>query len=340
MEQAELERVISSLPKKNQPSKNASFDLLPGGSDRKFIRIRDQDRTLILMLSNPEDKEFGNYINIQNFLFNKKLGVPEIYFHDETNRVLLMEDIGDSSVEYLATHVLKGEDVIKLYKGVIAFLVELQVEGFKGHEDCLPLKIRRYDSDMMRQETRYFCEYFLEKFCHIEDKKTRLLDKEFDLLAKNLADESPYFMHRDFQSQNIFVLGGKIRIVDFQSARQGLLAYDLAAILKDAYVVLKNDARQLLINYYLGYLDKIKGIKLDVTRFMSTFFLTALQRNMQALGAFAYLSMEKEKKRYIRFIPAGLKYLQEALAGDEGKKFSKLRKMLTEDVPKYVAGGK
>ncbi len=335
MEHEEINRAIKKLPKGSKPSKGADFELLPGGSDRKFVRISDQGKKAILMISDPIDKEFNNYLQIQQYLFSKSLGVPEIYFYDKACRILLMEDLGSHSVEYLAKEVLKSDDVIKMYKGIVVFLAELQIEGYKGYDRCQPIKDRRFDYDVLRWETSYFREYFLEKFCHIEPTRTKGLDKEFDYLAKGLVDEPLFFMHRDFQSQNIFIKEGKVRIVDFQGARQGLLAYDLAAILKDAYVVLKDDIRNLLIDYYLTYLEKIKGLKFERDKFYRRFYWAGLQRNMQALGAFAYLSMVKEKNRYIRYVPAGMKYLDDALVQDEGEKFPKLRKIV-EDAQKFL----
>ncbi|MEO0225777.1 MAG: hypothetical protein ABIL05_02370, partial [candidate division WOR-3 bacterium] len=56
----------------------------------------------------------------------------------------------------------------------------------------------------------------------------------------------------------------------------------------------------------------------------------------QALAAFAYLSTVKGKTRYIRYIPAGVRYLQEALSLDAGKQFARLKRVLEEDVQKFL----
>ncbi len=336
MKEDELVQIIETLPEKYRPSRDAKLERLPGGSDRRFVRINDQGQTMILLISDPVDKEFNYYIQIQQFLYKKGLGVPEIYYKDEGSRIILMEDVGDNSVEYLAREVLKGEEIAKLYKGVLIFLAELQIEGYRGYEDCPAIKERIFDYAMLRGETDYFKEYFLEKFCRIDSSRNRGVEKEFEFLARTLSKEPCYFMHRDFQSQNIFIKDGRVRIVDFQSARQGLLTYDLAAVLKDAYVVLSDDVRMMLVNYYLTYLEKIKGLKLDREKFQYLFYLTGLQRNMQALAAFAYLSTVKGKTRYIRYIPAGVRYLQEALSLDAGKQFARLKRVLEEDVQKFL----
>jgi hypothetical protein len=331
-------KVVGTLPKKFRPSRDSSFRIIPGGSDRKFVRISDHDKKMMLMISDPLDKEFTNYLQIHQYLNGKKLGVPEIYHADEACRTILMEDLGDHSVEYLVKGVLKGDDIMKLYKGVVVFLAELQVEGHKGFEACAPVRERKFDEATMRWETNYFREYFLEKFCRIEPARSRKLDKEFEHLARSLVDEPYYFLHRDFQSQNIFIKDGKVRIVDFQSARQGMLAYDLASILKDAYVVLKDDARKQLVDFYLNYLVKIKGVKIEPERFADVFTRAGLQRNMQALGAFAYLSTIKEKQRYIRYVPAGVKYLHDALTADKENRYPRLSEIVKQDVQEFLAG--
>ena len=85
------------------------------------------------------------------------------------------------------------------------------------------------------------------------------------------------------------------------------------SLLKDAYVVLEDRQREELLDFYLDMLMGVWGLALEREAFVRTFHLTGLQRNMQALGAFAYLSMDKGKTAFAAHIPAALSYLAAAL---------------------------
>ena len=131
--------------------------------------------------------------------------------------------------------------------------------------------------------------------------------------ADHAGRQPRYFMHRDFQSKNIHFLDGKVRIIDFQTATCGLVQYDLASLLKDPYAPLEPDERQELLGFYLKELSETWNRPLDVEPFTTMFHRAGLQRTMQALGAFAFLSMRKGKKKFEAYIPSGIANLREAL---------------------------
>ena len=95
------------------------------------------------------------------------------------------------------------------------------------------------------------------------------LDREFHLLADDLSHEPRYFMHRDFQSQNIYFKDGAVRYIDFQTATRGLLQYDAVSLLKDAYVVLQDSQREALLDFYLDMLIGVWGLALEREAFVA-----------------------------------------------------------------------
>jgi aminoglycoside/choline kinase family phosphotransferase len=103
-------------------------------------------------------------------------------------------------------------------------------------------------------------------------------------------------IHRDFQSENILMCGNEVRFVDFQGARLGPAGYDAASLLFDPYVPqLDDSASTRLFEYYLS--KTVTGISEEA------FYVCAVQRLMQALGAYGNLSIHKGKERYRRYIP-------------------------------------
>ena len=120
-------------------------------------------------------------------------------------------------------------------------------------------------------------------------------------------------MHRDFQSQNIILKNDKPYMLDFQGVRLGIAPYDLASLLHDCYIVLEDDVREMLISYYLDQRQIRLGIYQEREKFHSLYLRAALQRNMQALGAFSFLTLVKGKKQFESFIPIGIRYMKENL---------------------------
>jgi len=87
------------------------------------------------------------------------------------------------------------------------------------------------------------------------------------------------------------------------------------SLLKDAYVDIPKDLRKELEGYYYERLQEtgVKKLLFPREQFRKYAVVAGLQRNMQALGAFAFLSFFKGKKRYLDFIPGGMENLIEGI---------------------------
>ena len=145
-------------------------------------------------------------------------------------------------------------------------------------------------------------------------------------------------MHRDFQSRNLLVKEGALRVIDFQTAHRGPWAYDAASLLKDPYHLLDDGTRTAL----LGYLHErlVEGgaaVPSDRDAFRDAFTAAGIQRNMQALAAFARLGGRLGKERFIEFIPPCLGLLEDGL--DETGRFPAIGD-LVRVVRERIQGGK
>jgi len=312
-----LKKKIELFLKKNKVIISLNSDnfilLAGGGSDRCYYRILSNDSSLVLMVSPSDKKEVKAFVGVGTFLFHTGIGVPEIIDADEEGLMLLLEDMGDDSLYNILCHKKDEIDVLGYYKKVLLFLAEMQIRPSLGFAQCGYLKNRSFGYEQFRWETDYFKERFLKQFCGLPLPKEVLLEEEFNHLASCLDKEPKYFMHRDFQSQNIHFKNGRVKAIDFQTATKGLLQYDLASVMKDSYFVLEQKMRAELIAFYLDILCEKWGMKIDRKEFISTFHLAGMQRNMQALGAFAFLGLQKGKREFFKHIPAALVYLEEAL---------------------------
>ncbi|MFH1724915.1 MAG: phosphotransferase [Elusimicrobiota bacterium] len=293
----------------------ASAGLLAGqGSDRLFYRLTEAGRSAVLMVSPPGDPDFKRYIEIGRFLYRKGLGAPEIYEADPKGKSLVMEDLGDETLYAFARARKDKRSLAARYRKVVELLVALQTRTRRSLPECPSAARRTFDHRQLRWETDYFRKNFLEADMGVEQSEAASLAGEFDALARAVAKQPRRFMHRDFQSQNILLKDGRVRLVDFQGSRRGGFAYDLASLLKDAYVDLPRSLRDRLLEYYRAELAAHGGPALAKKDLERALLLAGLQRNMQALGAFSFLSRVKGKRRFRRFIPLCLRHLREGLA--------------------------
>jgi hypothetical protein len=115
-------------------------------------------------------------------------------------------------------------------------------------------------------------------------------------------------VHRDFQSQNIIIQNGQANLIDFQGMRPGLAEYDLASLLYDPYVELTEAERAELIAYYRGR-QLENGVTIDGDLDLRL-RLCAMQRLMQALGAYGFLGLVKGHKHFLQHIPNALRSLR------------------------------
>ncbi len=306
------------------------------GSDRFFFRLHENsDTSRIVMCASDDNADFERFIEIGNFLNSEKLGSAEIFCSNRENHTLIMEDLGDDTLYRLLKRCNSSAEVESLYRKVIEWLVNFQVAtyGQTGNTeteriDKQLLHLRLFDHDYLRWETDYFCENFLVDYCGLDVSELSSLNVEFDSLADESLSHPQVMIHRDFQSQNILFENCELRIVDFQGARIGHIAYDLMSLVNDPYADLSKDLRNSLISYYFELLRRTSLRKCctsgDEHSLVSA---AALQRNMQALGAFAFLSIHKEKREYEHFIPSGLRLLKEVVE-ESGNRFASLKKVL------------
>ncbi|HPZ09030.1 MAG TPA: phosphotransferase [Candidatus Eremiobacteraeota bacterium] len=278
------------------------LELHGGGSQRQYFRIQGEGKKFILCSS---EKEVEEQIEIGLFLGKNNIPVPNIYDYNKKDGLILFEDGGTLSLQNKINN-LKGkeEELLKIYKEVIDWLIKLQE---LNPQNCPSIKNRIFDHSYYRWETSYFLESCAGKVFNLEIQQKDSLIKEFDYLAETLSREETVIVHRDFQSQNIYIGEDRLYFLDFQSARLGVCQYDMASLSYDPYVCLPGDLRKDLLEYYITK----KHIK-NRHHFTDIFYKTSMQRLMQALGAYGFLGLVKGKKDFLKYIEPALKLLLDA----------------------------
>ena len=306
------------------------------GSDRQFYRLAVGELSLLAILpgaGQPQGMAEARaaYVIGQHF-FRCGAAVPRIYGLAEECGLILCEDLGDTKLHDLVLrHGAEAEEVEAYYRQALAALAHLQTETRHGFQPDWCWDTPRYDRALMlARESGYFRKALCEDFLGMSGLPQGL-DREFVFLAERAAQEpADFILHRDFQSRNLMVCEGKIRIIDFQGARLGPLGYDPASLLIDPYAGLSSDRQQALLGCYLDALAA--HIPLDRGRFLEGYYYMALQRNLQILGAFAFLSQNRGKEFFRQFIKPAAATLHQHLAAPQGRDFPCLRAVVEQAI--------
>jgi aminoglycoside/choline kinase family phosphotransferase len=282
-----------------------------GGSGRKFWRMHVGGQSLILVRYGEDRPENKQYVAIGRFLSNVGVRVPMVHFHDEREGLIVMEDAGDTDL--WSQREAPWRHRRALYQRTLDQALILHTLAHLS-PDAEQIKHQPvFDAALYRWEQDYFFEHCLGRHFGITETPDRARLRE---IADQLAAEPRCLVHRDFQSQNVIVRDGEVCLIDFQGLRPGLAQYDLASLLLDPYVTLSAEEREELLAHYLSGLHG-PG-RADNPHFRALFDLCAMQRLMQALGAYGKLGHVDGRAVFLTHIPTAIPRLREAVARISG----------------------
>ena len=305
------------------------------GSNRRFYRIQASDSTRVLAVLpalTADAKIFAKGLAearsaflIGTHLFAKGVRVPKILGFDNQGGGIIFEDLGDTLLQHEIQQTADPLKTLARYREVIRVLVHMQFSGREDFDPSWCWDTPCYDRNLMLTRESG---YFLTEFCkHLLNcnKIDPGLDEEFQALADRAAQEpAEFFLHRDFQSRNLLLLNNEIRIIDFQGGRLGPLGYDLASLLIDPYVGLSPKDQDELLGCYI---EEIEKFGINGQQFAAGYSYLALQRNLQILGAFAFLGISQNKPFFKQYLRPALVTLQERLAKPAAAGYPCLRKL-------------
>ena len=293
-----------------------NFQQLRGdGSKRIFWRVTlSTPESCFIAMANPPNDPASNrenfaYLMIGKHLHKKGIPVPEIYSYNLKYGWFIMEDMGRTSLQDL---VCSNNDTLPIYKKILEHLFRLQIEGADDFDPSWCSQTRHYDRNVMRgYEANYFRDAFLHLYLGLKDEWPEL-EAPFNHLSETASKaDGDFLLHRDFQSRNIMISKGNIGIIDWQGARLGPLGYDLASLLIDPY---SNLSSQKKASLYERYLLLIKENNAGLIESFKRYYpYLAIQRNLQILGAFSYLTKTMKKPFFKTYIPTALQTLHNLL---------------------------
>ncbi|MBD8871803.1 phosphotransferase [Rhodanobacter sp. DHB23] len=295
-----------------------ALTLEPASSDasfRSYWRTTHGGRSWIVMDSPPEREDPQPWLAIGARLAATGLHVPKVAAQDLDEGFLLIEDLG--SRLYLAE--LDDANADRLYGDAMDALLAMQT---RVASDDLP----PFDHTVLVNGLEVMPTWFLERHLgHTPDcGEWDVLEAAFDVIVRNALAQPRVFVHRDYHSRNLLVVDGNDPgviapalsspgILDFQGALHGPLTYDLASLLRDAYIAWPRERVEAWVESYRQRLlgaGVIDGT-VDAARFRRWFDLTGLHRHVRVLGQFYRLWYRDGKPGYLRDVPQVYRYVVE-----------------------------
>ncbi len=313
--QAVLDSLLGELP-----DKITVVPIVGDASNRRYYRIsfcrsgKPEETLVVMQIESPQPGKETDYVKLTRFLGGIGVPVPQLYGYDSTKGILLIEDCGDNLFQSVVESSNSEKEVRKWYKKAIDLLANLQKNASSSIGPSCPAYHLRFDVEKLMWEFdfmwTYYVEGLLEKKPGVREKDE--IRKRFVSVCAVLADEKRYFVHRDYHCRNLMVVNGELKTIDFQDARMGPRQYDLASLLRDSYVELPEGLIDYLIEYYICLMER-DGEKIDRRRFRHVFDLMVFQRNLKAIGTFAYQKVWLGEARYLEDIPRALSHIRKTL---------------------------
>jgi aminoglycoside/choline kinase family phosphotransferase len=332
----------------------ASHQLLPAtlrpasadASFRRYLRIDTAQGASCIVMDAPPDKENCRpFVQVQALMAEAGLNVPQILAWDEAGGFMLLTDLGKQTlIELLQPE--NPQAALQWYLQATDVLLDWQKASRPG---VLPA----YDEPLLRRELSLFPDWYLARHrgVTLTDKQQATLDNAFNLIvAHNLAAPS-VFVHRDFMMRNLMVMdaaptlpaargslppegarfalgrpGGetdeRLGVLDFQDAVYGPVTYDIASLMRDAFISWEED---FVIDITVRYWEKARkagligaasasGWGADFGEFYRAVDFMALQRHLKVAGIFARLTLRDGKPKYLADAPRFIAYIRATCA--------------------------
>lgn len=272
---------------------------------RQYIRVAHSQLGQALVVLHPldapdrPDDSYFEFRALQAYL-DPLLRVPTILQSDDEDRCLLVEDLGDTTLEKrLVEHPEEETDWARKAGYLLATLAGPLTLGAPGHAFFMN---RAFDQAKFDFEWGYCRQNFFQDF--LQKEPPRWLERMMEEVHASLETRARFFVHRDFHVRNLMVHGDRLVAIDFQDARRGAATYDLASLLYDAYWDWSREAGRAMLEplqQELGWSHEALTEELN---------LSALQRSLKALGTFGHQLVHRKKAHFASAVPRTLRHLR------------------------------
>jgi len=276
-----------------------AYPFPPRGSARTFIRVEKNSKRLILIRYTLKRKENGLYFSHARLLKNIGVRVPTTAYLNKKTHTALIEDLGSKTLTE-EIHEMPEKQKRKLYQRILDQVIILHTRGTRAVQRRNIRLMPPFSDRLYRWERNFFAEQFLCTYAHADKTVISRITRELAGIARQLKREPLVLIHRDLQSSNILLVRHVPAFIDFQGMRLGSAAYDVASLLCDPYVSLSETMQEDLLHYYNQHIERKFAVSREI------FWIAAIERLAQALGAYVRLSKLRGMESFALHIPPAL----------------------------------
>lgn len=282
-------------------------------SFRRYFRVDTANGSCIVMDAPPDKENCEPFVRIARLMLDAGLYAPRILAWDEPQGFMLLDDIGSQTM----MDVINRDDPQAnhgLYMRAVDALLTLQQSSRPG---VLPA----YDEVLLKRELSLFPDWYLTQHRQLQMDSTQreMLDKTFQtIVQRNLAAPSVY-VHRDFMPRNLMMphdpAEQRLGVLDFQDAVYGPVTYDIASLMRDAFLTWEED---VVLDVTIRYWERARKLGLmdfedwhnDFGAFYRAVEWMGLQRHLKVAGIFARLTLRDGKPKYLADAPRFINYIR------------------------------
>jgi aminoglycoside/choline kinase family phosphotransferase len=316
-------------------------------SFRRYFRIDQGTSSCIIMDAPPAQEDCAPFVKVAELMAQAGLNAPRVLAWDQAQGFMLLSDLGSQTMMDVIKQQApldivpqNGEFIHRLYMDAVDLLIQWQLSSRPG---VLPA----YDDALLSRELALFPDWFIAQHRGIA-VDTAMQEKLAGFFAQikdsnlNSLGGARVFVHRDFMPRNLmapthptacgsrppqganFPWGGPadnftpassikqrpaLGVLDFQDAVYGPITYDIASLMRDAFL---SWDEEFVIDITIRYWQKARKAGLPVGEDFGEFYRAVewmgLQRHLKILGIFARLTLRDGKPQYLADTPRFIKY--------------------------------
>lgn len=283
-------------------------------SFRRYFRVdaaATPATTRIVMDAPPDKENSAPFVQVAELMAGAGVSAPQVLEWDREQGFLLLDDLGRQTMLDVIDPA-RPEAARPMYDAAIDALVRWQLASRRG---VLPA----YDDALLRRELALFPDWYVARHrgIPVEGALAQTLAQSFELIVQNNLASPSVYVHRDFMPRNLMVnpADGALGVLDFQDAVYGPITYDIASLMRDAFL---SWDEEFVIDVTVRYWQKARKAGLPVDEDFGAFYRAVewmgLQRHLKVAGIFARLTLRDGKPRYLADTPRFIGYIR-ATAG-------------------------
>lgn len=290
------------------------YQLAGDASSRKYYRALHNQQSYVIMSWEPFDPITYPFLSVQKHFANHNIKVPEVIDQNAEEGFLILEDLGDLTLERKFWENQSPESSIPFYHMALEELRKIHFLSSKTVNDCVAFKVQ-FDVEKLLWEMNYGKDNLIKKLCEFQlsESAEKEIDQIFLNICERLHKEPKFIAHRDYHSRNLMIKFDEMRVIDFQDARLGSIQYDLVSLLRDSYVNIPENMENELINHYLDISKEFLGPYFSKEHFDVIYELQSIQRCFKACGSFSSFYNQRQDRRYLKYISGTLKRVMKSI---------------------------